>query len=372
MSDFKRGCQIGLLALAACQSWPDEPAQPPAKGGPDDPGEQPSPPQPSPTSTVPTTGSDEQTTAGTSTSAGELPAATSSSTSSTDGTSTGPTPASCGDGELDPGEQCDESYQFNSDDAACTQSCKLATCGDGLVWTGEEACDHGADNNDVDYQGCTESCQWGPRCGDGLLQPDDEECDASAPPIEGLAPCDPDVCKFKARVAFVTAAKFSGALGGLALADAACAAAAATRGLDNASSFKAWLSDGVATPQSRLKKAAADPNYPYTRLDGQLLADDLSDLISHGPKLPLDVTETGAVLPPKDFAWTNIGADGEPFSAVNHCKEWTSESVVANARVGKISPASALDLPAWKSAHGWTSDVLRTCVTPAHLYCFED
>jgi hypothetical protein len=180
------------------------------------------------------------------------------------------------------------------------------------------------------------------------------------------------VCKFKARVTFVTTGKFSGALGGLALADAACSTAATTQGLDNASNFKAWLSDGVATPQSRFKKAAADPDYPYTRLDGQLLADDLADLIAHGPKLPLDVTETGEKLPAEQFAWTNIGADGAPFSAVNHCKEWTSEGVAVTARTGQISPASAAKLPEWKSVHLWTSAVLRTCVTPAHLYCLED
>ncbi|MFK5282581.1 hypothetical protein ACI3PL_23760, partial [Lacticaseibacillus paracasei] len=64
-----------------------------------------------------------------------------------------------------------------------------------------------------------------------MIQPDDEECDASAPPIEGLAPCDPVACRYVARIAFVTDAKYFGSLGGLALADAACVAAAASQGL---------------------------------------------------------------------------------------------------------------------------------------------
>lgn len=281
-------------------------------------------------------------------------------------------PERCGNGELDPGEQCDETYQYNDDAAACTSTCRLAFCGDGLVWAEMEQCDQGANNNDTTYSGCTEACAWGPRCGDGALQPEYEECDASAPPIEGLAPCDPTLCKFNARAVFVTSGKFSGALGGLALADSICAAAAKTQGLDSASTFKAWLSDGVASPQSRLKQAATDPGYPYVRLDGLLFADDLTDLITHGPKRPLDITETGATLPAQGFAWTNIGADGEPFSAVNHCKEWTSQALLATARSGEVSPASPAELPAWKNTRRWTSDASRPCQSLAHLYCFED
>lgn len=379
MRDFKRLRLAGLLAaLTGCQPDIDAAALPTSsKGGPNEP-DAPPVPQPSPTTAPPTTApptttSDEQASTGegdpgsTSSTSG-APGTTSEATSAAD-----PAPEGCGDGIVDPAsEQCDDTYQHNSDSAACTSTCKVAVCGDGLVWQGEEQCDHGADNNDASYGGCTEACTLGPRCGDGVRQPDDEECDASAAPIEGEVPCDPVACRFKARVAFVTASEHPGALGGLALADAACATAAAAAGLDNASRFKAWLSDGVATPQQRLKHAAADAGYPYARRDGQLLADDLADLIAHGPKIPLDITETGVVVPPTEFAWTNIGADGEFFSAVNHCKEWTSQAFIDTARVGQISPASAAELPAWKSARRWTSDAFRTCITSAHLYCFED
>jgi len=273
---------------------------------------------------------------------------------------------------IDPGEQCDEQFKNNSDSGACTSTCQLALCGDSLVWAGEEACDHGADNNSTAFGGCTEACALGPHCGDGVLQPDHEECDATAPPLEGMAPCNRGTCRFNARVAFVLSTKLSGALGGLALADIVCKDAAASQQLDNAASFKAWLSDGVATPQSRLKKAAADPGYPYALRDGKLLADDLADLITNGPKVPLDITEAGMQLPPLQFVWTNIGADGQPFSAVNHCKEWTIDALQASARVGKISPASAAELPAWRSQFLWTSDALNPCHSTAHIYCFED
>jgi len=376
MRDFGRCLLAGLLATAgACQEDVEVPAQPTSKGGPNDTGEE---PQPWPTSTQPTTGvgasSGElgSTSGASETTSGPSETTGGGSGSTSSGTTEAPVPEGCGDGVLGPGEACDDGFQNNSDSAACTSTCAVAVCGDGLLWAGQEECDHGPNNNDNAYGACTESCTYGARCGDGLLQPDHEECDASAPPVEGQAPCDPLACRYLARVAFVTAAQFSGALGGLALADAVCVGAAAGQGFDQSGSFRAWLSDGVATPKTRLKKAAADAGYPYVRLDGQLLADDLDDLIAHGPKIPLDITETGVALKPLELVWTNIGADGEPFSAVNHCDEWTSASLVATARVGKVSPASIAELPAWKAARRWTSDGGQPCKSKAHIYCLED
>ena len=109
----------------------------------------------------------------------------------------------CGDGAVDPGEECDDGAA-NSDDAACTSACKAAVCGDGLVHAGDEQCDAGAgngpgqackadstptvcgdgdkgpgegcdDGNQVDDDACTNACKLA-SCGDGLLQPG-EECD---------------------------------------------------------------------------------------------------------------------------------------------------------------------------------------------------
>ncbi|MCA9693901.1 MAG: hypothetical protein KC636_30215, partial [Myxococcales bacterium] len=57
------------------------------------------------------------------------------------------TAASCGDGVVWAGnEECDDGDQ-NADSAACTSQCVAAVCGDSLVWEGSEACD---DGNDVD------------------------------------------------------------------------------------------------------------------------------------------------------------------------------------------------------------------------------
>ncbi len=75
----------------------------------------------------------------------------------------------CGDGNLDPGEECDDGNDV--DDDACRNDCTLPSCGDGIVDAGEE-CD---DGNEVDDDACRNDCTL-PSCGDGIVD-DGEECD---------------------------------------------------------------------------------------------------------------------------------------------------------------------------------------------------
>lgn len=78
----------------------------------------------------------------------------------------------CGNGVLDPGEECDHGEQ-NSTTGECLPNCKLATCGDGYVWEGVEECDDGnTSNNDS----CLNNCKMA-TCGDGYLWTGVEECD---------------------------------------------------------------------------------------------------------------------------------------------------------------------------------------------------
>jgi len=78
--------------------------------------------------------------------------------------------ASCGNGNLDPGEECDLGV-FNADEGGCKTDCSRQRCGDGVVGA-SEACD---DGNRLDTDGCTSSCAFA-TCGDGIVQ-DVEECD---------------------------------------------------------------------------------------------------------------------------------------------------------------------------------------------------
>ena len=83
----------------------------------------------------------------------------------------------CGDGNLDPGEQCDDGNNIDGD--GCSSICEIEIpvpyCGDGNLDLGEQ-CD---DGNNIDGDGCSSICEieiCDPYCGDGNLDPG-EQCD---------------------------------------------------------------------------------------------------------------------------------------------------------------------------------------------------
>ncbi len=75
----------------------------------------------------------------------------------------------CGDGILNVGEECDDGNETQNDN--CSNTCHRAMCGDAIVNVGEE-CD---DGNRIQNDLCTNDCRV-PRCGDGAVQRG-EECD---------------------------------------------------------------------------------------------------------------------------------------------------------------------------------------------------
>ncbi|MCY1012873.1 DUF4215 domain-containing protein [Nannocystis pusilla] len=79
---------------------------------------------------------------------------------------TGEPEPSCGDGQLDPGEQCDDGNDDDGD--ACRSDCQPATCGDGVVQRGVEECDDGPNNHPSEPAACRPDCHE-PACGDGAL-----------------------------------------------------------------------------------------------------------------------------------------------------------------------------------------------------------
>ncbi len=83
----------------------------------------------------------------------------------------------CGDGELGPGEECDDGAGNTGEYNQCTPECTLGPrCGDAIIQDQfGELCDDGV--NDGSYGGCAPSCQLGPHCGDAVVQPEFEQCD---------------------------------------------------------------------------------------------------------------------------------------------------------------------------------------------------
>ncbi|MDB4941315.1 MAG: Tryptophan synthase alpha chain [Labilithrix sp.] len=173
------------------------------------------------------------------------------------------------------------------------------------------------------------------------------------------------VLPVRPRLVFTTSQTFDGNLGGIAGADAKCQAAASTNVALAGKTFRAWLSDSVATPTSRLAHDGA-----FVRLDGVQVAASWFRLLSsyvYSPGYTLDapfsIDESGA--PVSGEAWTGTGSNGlrygeDPSNGV--CGDWTDAS---DASIG---------LTGWTTApnSGWTAWDQSTCSTLAHLYCFEE
>lgn len=282
-------------------------------------------------------------------------------------------PPFCGDGALDPGEECDLGAE-NADDGSCTLICANARCGDGLIWTGAEACDLG-DANSPSYGGCAPDCQLSSRCGDGTLDAGYEQCDDGALNGTGSsdgssAPCT-KMCRWLGRTVFISSQTYDGAFSGLPWADSECYHLAFWAGLDNPKSYRAWLSDGVYAPNSRFEYK--DAGVPYILLNGQVFAGDYDELIKDGPRRGLTITEEGDLLVGVS-AWTNTASYGGLLSPTEHCAGWTTANPDFSARVG-LNAVEVEDGPAWetwKDWGQWTTFADQNCQESAHLYCFED
>ena len=97
---------------------------------------------------------------------------------------------SCGDGVVDPGEQCDDANTNNND--GCTNQCTTNTCGDGVLQPGVEECDLGSRNGmtlPAEYGStvisCSRECRQiassGGFCGDNVVN-GAERCDGTVRP----------------------------------------------------------------------------------------------------------------------------------------------------------------------------------------------
>jgi fibro-slime domain-containing protein len=105
-------------------------------------------------------------------------------------------PGICGDGVVQPPEQCD--YGVTGNDGSyggCSPGCLLAPhCGDG-VKNGPEECDDGV--NDNSYGGCSPQCKLAPHCGDGHTDMPYEQCDDGA--ANGPSDACSSVCKLNVQ-----------------------------------------------------------------------------------------------------------------------------------------------------------------------------
>lgn len=285
-----------------------------------------------------------------------------------------PEPSWCGDGEVDPGEECDEG-EDNENEGACTEGCRLPRCGDGFVQPEiGEVCDKGegvnvpeTDPQEIPYEGCGACVQEGHWCGDGTVEAD-EECDPGAPPTD--AKCDETTCRFLARMIFVTSSEHRGDLDDLGVglgidgADTHCNALAGAAGLSG--TFRAWLLVSGSTVGSRFGSYVGDAKTRFVRQDGELLAQGFAALLA-GPMFGVTVDEKGDKHEGVRV-WTNIRANGE--STAHDCGQWTQLTSGMTNLYGFVGLASSDGL-LWTAKHQGVDKSKSLCTYMAHFYCVQ-
>lgn len=174
------------------------------------------------------------------------------------------------------------------------------------------------------------------------------------------------------KTVFATSATFRGdSLGGLAGADALCAAAAAN--VELRGTYKAWISDVATSARDRVTHARV----PYKLVDGPRVAKNFDDLLDGLLDHEIDRDERGDAI--FDFdpfigggVWTGSTSDGQkfPWNPSNpdptsnprlDCGGWITPS----QGVGIIGLSNEFD-GTWSGANGGP-----TCDQVRHLYCFE-
>lgn len=153
---------------------------------------------------------------------------------------------------------------------------------------------------------------------------------------------------------FITASEHTGALGGVAGADATCTTAAAALG---GGPWKAWLSTTTSNAIDRITGAG-----PWFDTKGTVAFTGRAQLTTM-PATSLWYDEAGVFLA-SDKIWTGTGFGGTYVAALSGtapCAEWTSAAMSNQAKVGQVG----------RSDVAWTAQSNTTCDQMAHLYCFE-
>ncbi|MBX7100205.1 MAG: hypothetical protein K1X89_20990 [Myxococcaceae bacterium] len=151
---------------------------------------------------------------------------------------------------------------------------------------------------------------------------------------------------------FVTAAVYSGDLGGIAGADNRCTIAAS--GANLGGTWKAWISSESVDAISRM----ANVGPWYTVKGGTKLFNNLANLATV-PLAPVTMTEQGNLLTTStERVWTGTGVGGVKTNN-NTCLNWVASS-----------NTSVVGSP-FETTNAWTSSTTVNCYLGMHLYCIE-
>ncbi|MBL8954750.1 MAG: hypothetical protein JNK82_28490 [Myxococcaceae bacterium] len=146
-------------------------------------------------------------------------------------------------------------------------------------------------------------------------------------------------------------------LGGIANADAICAAHAADAGFEG--EYVAWMSTSTTSARTRMNDARG-----WVRPDGKPFADTMTELLQGQIFYPVRLTEKGQDLgssPPNFNVGPNSVATGTSASgsAYQTCADWTAD---AGLQYGDVQVATS----------GWTQmGINRPCTVPTRLLCMS-
>lgn len=166
------------------------------------------------------------------------------------------------------------------------------------------------------------------------------------------------------KQAFVTSSTFTGDLGasllaggnsGVAAGDAICRNVAGAAGLEDAQSFKVYLSF-VSDPAAHF-----DNDGPWDRIDGVTFADSFQQMVAGPVHAPLNITENGDVVN-GGYAWNGMYADGRP--AFQNCENWTTPSQVIDGWAAVLNTTAPHWPPSWSGSF--------SCDYAAALFCLSD
>ena len=127
-------------------------------------------------------------------------------------------------------------------------------------------------------------------------------------------------------------------------------------------SFSAWVGTSGGDPASRFTKATV----PYARVDGEIVAQDWTDLTDGTLDFPINVDEQGnAVI--AGFIWSNVATDGTfndcaTMVVPETCVDYTDGTATASGGVGSVTAIDAT----------WTEfGCGLTCNAALRLLCVE-
>jgi hypothetical protein len=151
--------------------------------------------------------------------------------------------------------------------------------------------------------------------------------------------------------AFVTAALYSGNLGGLVGADQKCQQMADLAQLGG--TFLAWIS--IDTDATRTADRWPTDSV-FDLVNGFRFASSYAELVGAGPhNPPLAITQSGGGLPPAAAVWTGGGSN----ATLSDCNDWTNGSPSFNGTRATVGSGN------------WQNGGTLPCHNQAHLYCFE-